>query len=315
MSRVVLLGPQRLRPTVAAVVRNLGIEGRIAAVTAGWQEREGEDAELQDHLGGLTVNLALYQRAEEVFERDPELFSAHRERQNRLREMQGLYRLRLAHALAAVRELLDRTGDSDLLRQEQEEAFAAVRELDESHLRRIEAIHDRFDRQIAPRTRPAVERQRRSLAQTLESCGAVALAGGHVAVLLNRLRLFGLMELIGDRDLLAWSAGAMVLAERVVLFHDSPPQGPGNAQVLELGLGLGRELLPFPHARRRLRLDDRQRVTLLARRFAPHLCLTLDEGARVVIQQGRWRASGSVLELDSDGTTRTVPPRRRAALG
>ena len=315
MNRVVLLGPQRLRPTVARVVRNLGIEGRIAAVTAGWQEREGEDAELRDHLGGITINLALYQRAEDIFESDPELFAAHRERQRRLRELQELYRVRLAHGLAAVRELLDRSGDSDLLRQEREEAFAAVRDLDKNHLRRIEAIHGRFERRLATRDRPVVVRHRKAIAKTIETCGAVALAGGHVAVLLNRLRLFGLVEMLGDRDLLAWSAGAMVLAERVVLFHDSPPQGPGNAEVLEVGLGLGRDLLPFPHARRRLRLDDPQRVTLLARRFAPRLCLTLDEGARVVLQDGRWRASGQVLELSPDGSTRAVPPRRRASFG
>lgn len=315
MSRVILLGPQRLRPTVAQVVDDLRVEGPIAAVTAGWQEREGEDAELRDHLGGITVNLALYERAEEVFEKDPELFELHRERQGRLREHQDLYRIRLGHALDAVRELLGRSGDSDLLRQEREEAFAAVRELDQGHLRRIEAIRRRFNRRFALRERPHVQRHRRAIARKLETCGAAALAGGHVAVLLNRLRLFGLPELLGERDLLAWSAGAMVLAERIVLFHDSPPQGPGNAEVLEVGLGKVRELLPFPHARRRLRLEDPHRVQLLARRFAPSLCITLDEGARVVLEDGRWRASKPVLELDSDGSTRAVPPRRRASLG
>jgi hypothetical protein len=40
--RIVLLGPQRLAPKVGFVARRLGIEGRAALVTAGWQERELE---------------------------------------------------------------------------------------------------------------------------------------------------------------------------------------------------------------------------------------------------------------------------------
>ena len=44
---VTLLGPQR-RPSVEHVVGDLDQERPVATVTAGWQEREGEDAELSD---------------------------------------------------------------------------------------------------------------------------------------------------------------------------------------------------------------------------------------------------------------------------
>src|SRR5262245_58466403 len=80
----VLLGPQRFAPTLAAVVRSLGIGGEIAAVTAGWQEREEEDAELRDHLQGhgcATVNLMLHARGEQAFGADPALRAAHGLRQ------------------------------------------------------------------------------------------------------------------------------------------------------------------------------------------------------------------------------------------
>ncbi len=40
-----------------------GDGGRIAVVTAGWEEREDEDAELLDHLSRPAVNLGLYRRA------------------------------------------------------------------------------------------------------------------------------------------------------------------------------------------------------------------------------------------------------------
>src|SRR3954466_967874 len=58
---VTLLGPQR-RPTLDRVVQSLGIDGAIAAVNAGWQDREADDAELLSLLGGRGVNLRLHAR-------------------------------------------------------------------------------------------------------------------------------------------------------------------------------------------------------------------------------------------------------------
>lgn len=94
----------------------------------------------------------------------------------------------------------------------------------------------------------------------------------------------------------------MVAGEQVVLFHDSPPQGAGNAEILDEGLGLCRGVLVFPHARRRLKTDDVARVSLLARRFAPLRCLAMDDHARVDFD-GRGRATVRLArELRPDGT-------------
>src|SRR5262245_17742581 len=88
---VVLLGAQRFDPTLGAAVRALGVAGPIATVTAGWQEREDEDKELDEHLGGATRNLRLHRRADEVFAQDPELHAAHRAKQIVLRHKQDFY--------------------------------------------------------------------------------------------------------------------------------------------------------------------------------------------------------------------------------
>lgn len=70
----------------------------------------------------------------------------------------------------------------------------------------------------------------------------------------------------------------MVLCDRVVLFHDSPPQGRGNAEIFEAGLGLYNNMIPLPHASRRLMLDNTIRVATLAKRFtAPHAWLWTTE--------------------------------------
>src|ERR1700761_4371611 len=98
---VVLLGAQRFDPTLGEAVDELEIKGKIATITAGWQEREEEDDDLREHLGGRTGHLRLRARAEEAFREDSELMEAHRERQTILRHRQDFYRIRMEHALDA----------------------------------------------------------------------------------------------------------------------------------------------------------------------------------------------------------------------
>lgn len=308
MRTVTLLGPQRLRPTVVAEVDHHGIDGTVAVVTAGWQEREDEVGELGEHLGRPLVNLRLYRRLDEVFAADRELFIAHRERQERLRAMQQLYRYRLDFALEPARALLGRAGDAEVIEPERQAAIDALCELDRRHLARIREVHREFEAAHAPFERPAMAAHRAELAAILESAAAVAIAGGHVAVVLNRMRLFGLAELLGDLPIFAWSAGAMALAERVVLFHDSPPQGMGNPEVLDMGLGLAPDVVVLPHARRRLRLADPARVEILARRFSPAFCVPFDDGEPALTWDGeRWHRPPGSRWLTREGEVGSAP--------
>ncbi len=300
-AKVVLLGPQRFKPTLSSALSSLDIEGALAVITAGWQEREGEVEELDEHVGFESTDLRLYERFDRVMAEDPELFEALRRRQDRLQQLQELYRVRLSHTLEAARELMRRDAPAELLPAERRSAIRALRTLDSGHLRRVAAIHQAFEENWKPGERPAVMRERKEIADVIGGCAGVAVAGGHVAVLLNRMRLFGIGEMIGDRPVVAWSAGAMALGERVVLFHDNPPQGRGNAEVIESGLGLYRGVLPLPHARRRLDLDDPVRVALFARRFSPAFCLALDDEVRLDWEDERLIPVQGVRRLDRRG--------------
>ena len=124
--RVTLLGPQR-RPTLDTVAASLRLEGPIATVTAGWQEREPADAVLSERLGSRDVNLALYRRWLEVQDRDPEFAVAQRQLQGVLDEVQDIYLLRLDHALQAVYAIQRRSGDDQVRVGELAEAVAAPR--------------------------------------------------------------------------------------------------------------------------------------------------------------------------------------------
>lgn len=306
-ARLILLGPQRLQPTLRHAVATLVDGGRIAVVTAGWEEREGEDQELVAHLATDVVNLRLHERAEDVFRRDRELSGALRNRYDRLRRLRDLYRLRLDHALEAARELLKTEHeDEELLDEERREAIASVRQLDAHHLARTAEFQLAFDEEHSTYERSAVVAHRRELDAILSACTCLCIAGGHVGMLVNRLRMFGIDAWAARLPLVAWSAGAMALSERIVLFHDSPPWGRVNAEVMEGGLGVCPAVVPLPHAKRRLLLDDPARVALVALRFAPALCAALDEGSRLDRVGEAWQGSGGARELRADGTLAEV---------
>jgi hypothetical protein len=310
MSDVLVLGPQFRSPNLREALAQARLEGPIVSITAGWQEREGELAALDEHLGQRVRDLRLYERAEAAFTQDPELHEAYRQRQNDLRRLQELYRVRLTHAKAAARELFAADDASELMRKARRAAVAALRRLDAEHLRSIEREHARFDSKWSASRRPVLSRQLGELARAVEPAQTICIAGGHVAVLLNRLRLFGLERLLRSKSVVAWSAGAMAISERIVLFHDHPPQGAANAEVFESGLGLVPGTVFLPHAATRLALRDRDRVALLARRFSPAACLTLDDGSVLHWHRGRTRSRSNSLRLARDGSVSPVEPAR-----
>jgi hypothetical protein len=290
--RVTLLGPQR-RPTLDTVVASLRLEGPIATVTAGWQEREPADAALSERLGSRDVNLALYRRWLEVQDRDPEFALAQRQLQGVLEEVQAIYLLRLDHALQAVYAIQRRGGDEQLRQGELAEAVAAVRDLDAAHLRRISDVRGEFNRAWQPNERPVIAEHCAAVARLLSDAVVLVIAGGHVGVLADALQLFSVAPSLRS-PVIAWSAGAMALTDRIVLFHDRAPQGPGHPEAYGSGLGILHNMVPLPHARARLLLDDAPRMAVFARRFTPARCILLENGTRV--------------DTDSDGS---CPPGTR----
>jgi hypothetical protein len=308
MADVIFLGPQFREPNLAFALRQLAVTGPLVSISAGWQEREGEIDELRAHVAVPVTDLGLYARAEEVFSKDAELHGAYRARQSRLREMQDLYRLRLAHAVAATEELLDRDGEPRLVRRAHRSALHVLRTLDREHLCNIEREHVAFRRTLRVQQRASVVPHIEALRALIQPAAAVLIAGGHVAVLANRLRLFDLQRLLAGKTLIAWSAGAMALSERIVLFHDHPPQGAGIAEVFDTGLGLARSVVPLPSAQSRLALHDYARVAQFVRRFAPARCLTLDAGSFVQWRSGRLTATHASWRLSRSGALAEVRP-------
>jgi len=198
-----------------------------------------------------------------------------------------LYRVRLNPTIAAARKLMSIRAEPELLRLEQRASINQLRALDTHHLRRIQGIHQDFNKRRAGLDIPAALFQREEVHRKIENAGLVLIAGGHIAVLLNRIRLFGLDTILAQKPVIAWSAGAMAMSERIVLFHHSAPQGNRDAELLDAGLGIVHRRILLPHAGTRLDWSNRRKMALFSRRFSPAACCTLDNGSLIHLENGR----------------------------
>jgi Peptidase family S51 len=284
--RTILLGPQRFLTTAGTVVRTLLEDGPadapVATVTAGWQDREPADGELDDVLDGRSRNLHLYGRLSDVLTHD-EHFSeqalAHRDAMD---ELAGLYSLRLQRALESVYAVARRPARQDVADAAFADAVRGVRDIDAWYLHTVDQLYGDLE-QAAPVTgSELVMRHRHEVAELLRDAVGLAVAGGHVGILLRCLRLFDVVA-APELPVVAWSAGAMAMTERVVLYNDNGPQGVQGAELWDRGVGRVRDVVAMPHARRRLRLDDPVQARVFVRRFAPATCLLLDDGTTVEI--------------------------------
>jgi hypothetical protein len=284
-------------------VASLYPEGPVATITAGWQDREADDGELGRLLGSRDVNLRLYQRWLDVQERDPVFAVGERRLAELLTELQDLYLLRLDPALQAVYAVGRRGGGDRLGSSVLAEAIETVRELDTAHLRRAGALRGEFYQGLAPHDRPVIAEHRAEVAGLLGDAAALVVAGGHVGVLADALHLFNVAAALRS-PVIAWSAGAMALAERIVLFHDRSAHGPGHPEMFASGLSLLHGVVPLPHARARLLLDDTPRMAVFARRFAPARCVLLENGTRLdVAGDGALPPTTRMLAADGHVTT------------
>ncbi|MEX2126206.1 MAG: Type 1 glutamine amidotransferase-like domain-containing protein [Woeseia sp.] len=310
MPQRILLGPQRPVTNLGTAIADAGLpDGPLAVVSAGWQDAEADIDDVHALVGRPLVDLRLYQRAEQIFAAAPDLLAAYRARQDRLQALQRLYRARLRRLFAAARQMLRATGEPSLIEAEQRHAMAQVRALDRHHMRRVNALHREFDAEFAIGKHELLARHAAEISGIVNATGTVIITGGNVAVLVNRLRLFGLDSLLARKNIVAWSAGVMALSDRVVLFHDNPPQGRRNPEVFGPGLGLIKKQIYFPNARTRLKTSDRIRMQLLCRRFAPSICILLNSGSIVRLDSEELVAAEDARQIADSGRLRKVKLR------
>ncbi len=300
MRQVTLLGPLD-GVDLAAEVAALGVEGPVALVTAGWEEGERNDAEIDRRLGGGSRNLNLYGRRLDVLESDPEYAEAQRLLLVQIDELRELYLSRLGSALAGVDVIRRRFAEAPRrLGPELDTAIDAVRALDDAHASALGAAYERFYVTNPPHERPSITAHREEVASIVAGCGAIGIAGGHVGVLNDCLHLCNLAALTEGLPLIAWSSGCMAISERIVLVDDDDPAGRPD-ELYDIGIGIARGMVAVPAAAARLRSHDPDHLAVLARRCAPSVCVLLDAGDRLELRSGRPADLNSVGVVALDG--------------
>ncbi|MFN8099780.1 MAG: hypothetical protein U0Q21_15995 [Dermatophilaceae bacterium] len=310
--RTILLGPQRFTIRATAALRSLDTDGPVAVINPGWEEREDATGELDAALDHRSVHLRLFHRFTDVLEKDSTFAAAGVRLRDRHDELTALYRLRLEHTLDGVYAVQRRLPHHPARARHSQagaalrDAVGEVRRIDDWYLARLRDLHAEFAHDSAMATSEVIGWHREELRAILSGCVAVVLPGGNVGSLLRALRLFS-VRIPAATPVVAWSAGAMVLTDRIALFHDFGPEGAREAELLDRGLGRIGEVVAFPHARRRLRLDDRARCAVLAMRFGDERCLLLDDGAWIEIGADGILPPGARV-LGTDGLVATAVP-------
>lgn len=274
---ITVIGPERPDPVLPRLLRADGIHGPVALISAGWRQDESRDEPLRAALGMTVHNLAIYKAFQEVERNAPALASAYTRKQAELQKMRSLYHEAIVAALSACMKLYGERRDPECVWFKQ--AVRHLQEVDDLWLGEADRLHQRFEEEVHPMRHRLVRAEIARIGDILRGCQAVLVAGGHVGVLRNRLFFFGLDRLLQGCRIYAWSGGAMVLCERILLYHDFTSYGVGTAEILDRGLGLISDTYLLAHARQRLDLGNRDAVAVLAARLAPRRVVGIENGA------------------------------------
>ena len=308
---IYILGPQSPTANLPEAIQRFAPEGPLALISAGWRHGENEHAALNRDLKRPIELLPLYSWFDELGSIEPELSQRSKTRQHQIKAYKNAYRLQLHAALGLwtrMQELAEHNPevhDADV-----QDALGFVKQIDERAIERLNTIRADFSDLETPWLHPSVQPMYEQIKSTLDKSSALLIAGGHVALLRNRMYFFGLHQLIQEflaagKPVFAWSAGAMAITNRIILYYDDPPFGKGIPEVLDTGIGNVPHLILLPHAKTRLRVDNQHRIQQFAQRFAPDICLTLENGALLSWKDNFMRnigGKGSSMKIGQDGS-------------
>lgn len=157
---------------------------------------------------------------------------------------------------------------------------------------------------------PAWRAAKARLEQRILAANTIMLFGGGLAKLLDALRFFRLREALGEAlrrgaTIVAMSAGAMVLCERVIVYDDMAATRR-DFQLYDRGLALVRDVQLFPHCTERIQTDDPDNLAYLARRFRHHACVGLNQRSFLLFEPGARRGTSvgdadAVVVFDPEG--------------
>ncbi len=287
----------------------------VLLVTAAWGEREHDEAHVKRALNSIglgsrfeggfdrrLVNLSLLHEVQDMARTAPRLAEAWVE-ERRVAEMaRSFYLEHNAHLIQLFRRTLavgkredptltvarlaaDQGHGSRLLRyalsRELRQALDTLEANDDHLVDLLDQIEQRAFDAAGLAYDPAWRAAQGRLEQRILSANSIILFGGHLDLLLDALRFFRLRDALSEAlrrgvQIVAMSAGAMVLCERVIIYDDLATRRR-DFQLYDRGLALVRDIQLFPHCMERIQTDDADNLAYLARRFRHHACVGLNQ--------------------------------------
>jgi peptidase E len=273
------------------------------------------------HDGGFDrtlVNLSLHAELTDLLDRAPPLAEAWAELRRAEQTARRFYLEHNAHVLALFRRTLREakalepdltlprlmTGDGPAAGGRPLVRYALARELAQA-FRTLEANDDHLFALLGEIERrafdsagvtydPAWRAARARLESRILSASSILMFGGRLDLLLDGLRFFRLREPLAEAlrrgaQIVAMSAGAMALCERIIVYDDFAAT-LRDFQLYDRGLELVRDIQLFPHCMERIQTDDADNLAYLARRFRHHACVGLNQRSYLLLELSTRRA-------------------------
>ena len=279
----------------------------------------GIEPRYQGDYDQRVVNLSVFHALREFQKKEPAMAHAYAERDELIRRTRAIYLEKNGFYIAQMRRafehlkqfqpqvdlstVLSRTTQkahripgrfrgiellSDFLVQDLEDTVSRLVENDHRLTRLITDLDHQFREGVGLFYNPLYLELRDRLQATLLQSSTVIIFGGHLEELHRALNFFHLRSAFVEAlrrgtTFITVSAGSLILCERIIVFDDFA-HGK-EFQLFDRGFGMVRNLQIFPHCDDRIQVDDPHNLAYLAHRFGEQVCVGLNEGSFLLLDQ------------------------------
>lgn len=189
--------------------------------------------------------------------------------------------------------------------QDVQDTMAKIIENDSLMLRICDQIEGYFRDRSRVEEHPVYIAMREEFRNRILSANSIFIFGGHMPVLLNRLKFFDLKGVFNEAlcrgtNFYTVSAGSMALADKVIVYDDFGHRAEGGHgrefEFFDNGLGLVTKVAIFPHCMDRIQTDEPDNLSYLANRFSSGPCVGLNEESFLLVETVQDPQTGSVCD-------------------
>ncbi|OQY29728.1 MAG: hypothetical protein B6244_02765 [Candidatus Cloacimonetes bacterium 4572_55] len=267
-------------------------------------------------------NLSIYHLFKEFQEKCPDLYRIYHKKQETIKKIKQFYKAKNAELLSAYWkqvELMHRFYPdmelSEILSYKDDEENVSLHKMKSSEVEKLyfcRQIRNTLDNIILHDEQMVnvisdIERHffhysqvkknkvycdiRSALKRWILSANSIFILNGHIAILLNRLRFFGLRETMIEAlhrgtNFFTIGTGAEILCRRALLLNKSDESLPNGDyfEFFDNGFGLLNTVQILPQDVSQIAIDNKELRTHIANRFNSHTCVCMDRSSYLFVE-------------------------------